>query len=212
MNEEFENQRWLARHKQKLKEISERKRDINLVFIGDSIIHAWEDKGKQAWAACFAKYGALNLGFSGDKTENVLWRIHHGEIDSISPTLIVLMIGTNNTGHRKDPAQHTANEITQIIDEIHLRLPDTHILLHAILPRAKRPNNKLRIINNEINKKIINLQKRDYVHWIDAQDLFIDENGILDEDKMSDFLHPDAHQYEAWAEFLLPTIEALMCK
>ena len=70
---------WLSRHKQKLIEAQRRRDDINLVFIGDSITQAWEDKGKREWKKYFAPYGALNLGYGGDRTEHVLWRMEQGE-------------------------------------------------------------------------------------------------------------------------------------
>ncbi len=49
-----------------------------VVFVGDSITHGWEwpDAGKTQWEKYFAgaPYNALQLGFSGDRTEHVLWR------------------------------------------------------------------------------------------------------------------------------------------
>ena len=46
-----------------------------VVFLGDSITHGWESRGKNVWAKYFADgpYKALNGGFSGDCTENLLW-------------------------------------------------------------------------------------------------------------------------------------------
>ena len=65
-----------------------------LVLIGDSITQAWERQ--RNYTELFGPYDTLNLGFGGDRTENVLWRIQNGQIDGISPKLVVLKIGTNN--------------------------------------------------------------------------------------------------------------------
>ncbi|HEV8692009.1 MAG TPA: putative glycoside hydrolase, partial [Ideonella sp.] len=98
---------WMPRHEAKLAE----KRQLlaagtppEVVFIGDSITEHWESAGREVWQRHYAKYHALNLGFGGDRTENLLWRLQHGEIDGLAPKVTVLMIGTNNTGHRaEDP-------------------------------------------------------------------------------------------------------------
>ena len=60
------------------------------------------------WEEYYGKRKAFNIGFSGDRTEQVIWRLQHGEVEGISPKLAVMMIGTNNTGHRQDPAEETA--------------------------------------------------------------------------------------------------------
>ena len=88
---------------------------VDLLMIGDSITHAWEDKGLETWNQYYADRNALNLGFSGDRTEHVIWRFQNGAIDDISPKLAVIMIGTNNTGHRKENPRHTALGIKRII-------------------------------------------------------------------------------------------------
>src|SRR6185436_17714796 len=87
---------WMPRHLEKLEE----KRKLvaagtppEIVFIGDSITEGWEKSGSAIWQRQYARYHALDLGFGGDATENVLWRLQHGEIDGIAPKVVVLMIG-----------------------------------------------------------------------------------------------------------------------
>lgn len=74
---------WMTRHKQKLLQLRQGKTD--LLFIGDSITQGWEDTGLRVWDQYYASRGAVNLGFNSDRTEHVLWRLAHGEIDDIAP-------------------------------------------------------------------------------------------------------------------------------
>ena len=80
----------------------------------------------------------LNIGYSGDRTEHVLWRFENGELDGYSPRLAVIMIGTNNTGHRKDKSEHTAAGIKLIIEGLQKKHPQCNILLLASFPDQKR--------------------------------------------------------------------------
>ncbi len=74
---------------------------VDLLWIGDSITHGWEEKGKAVWEKYYAPRHSFNIGYSGDRTEQVLWRLENGEIDGIAPKVVVIMIGTNNTGIAK---------------------------------------------------------------------------------------------------------------
>lgn len=198
---------WLPRHVEKLADAAARSDEVDLVFLGDSIIHAWEDFGEAAWQEHFAAYGALNLGFGGDRVEHALWRVANGEIDGLNARLVVLLIGTNNTGHKKDSADYTAKAIAQLVDEIHQRLLGAHILLHAIFPRGKTASDPLRTLNQAVNLKIASLAKRQYVTWIDINHLFLQEDGRLERAVMDDYLHPNANQYPRWAQELTPYIK-----
>ncbi|MBU3005459.1 platelet-activating factor acetylhydrolase IB subunit [Paraglaciecola arctica] len=200
---------WMPRHNEKLL-VKEQMKNVDLVFLGDSITHAWEDKGKQVWQQYYAKRNALNLGFSGDRTENVLWRLQNGEISGIAPKLLVLMIGTNNTGHRQDKSQDTALGIKYIIELLGERLPNTKVLLLAIFPRGASADDPLRKINDGINDIIKEYADGKNIHYLDINHLFIDEDGNLSQTVMQDLLHPNTEQYQIWAEAMEPKISALM--
>lgn len=201
---------WMPRHEEKLNE--DGRETAEILFLGDSITHGWETTGKDVAEEYFSEYSIYNIGFSGDRTENVLWRLAHGEIDGIRPKLAVLMIGTNNTGHRQDPPECTARGIEMILDEMNEKLPDTHVLLLAIFPRSESPDNEMRKLNEEINKRIQSFGKRRNVTFTNINDIFLRENGILPEEIMPDELHPNEYGYVLWAEEMLPMIRELTGK
>lgn len=208
LQEEWAVEWWMPRHEAKL--VEERREDADLLFIGDSITHGWENKGKVVWDEYYAPYGAYNIGYSGDRTENVLWRLQHGEVEGIDPELAILMIGTNNTGHRQDSPECTAKGIEMILDELKNRLPDTEVLLLAIFPRGASPDAELRQLNNQVNDRIEHFAKRDRVHYLNINDTFLNENEVLTEEIMPDLLHPEEHGYRLWAEAMQPKIEELL--
>jgi beta-glucosidase len=198
--DDFAKDWWILRHQEKVAERKAMKGQVDLLFLGDSITHAWEYTAPNIWEKCYAKYNTLNLGFDGDRTENLLWRLQNGAIDDISPGLIILLIGTNNAGHRQETSQHTALGIKAIIEELHKRLPTSKILLMAIFPRSKKPKQQLRKLVDGTNQIIKRYADGDKVIWKDINHLFLDDYGMLHESVMPDFLHPSELQYQIWAD------------
>ncbi|MBI1367170.1 MAG: acetylglucosamine-6-sulfatase [Planctomycetes bacterium] len=201
---------WMPRHEQKLAEIKQRGDEIKLLMIGDSITHGWENSGKKVWDEYYAKRGAINLGFSGDRTEQVLWRLEHGEIDGVHPKLAVIMIGTNNTGHRQDPPAETAAGIKAIVDDLRQKLPNMKILLLAVFPRGATPDDKLRKINAGVNEIIAGFADNEHVYYMDINHVFVTDDGTLTKEMMPDLLHPREKGYKLWAEAIEPTVRKLM--
>src|ERR1700733_14142267 len=93
---------WAARHKAVL-EAARQHPDTQLLLIGDSITNNYDkadlpdENFQPPWKKFYEPRKALNLGFSGDTTAHLLWRLDHGEVDGIHPKVAVLLIGTNNT-------------------------------------------------------------------------------------------------------------------
>src|ERR1700723_660398 len=89
---------WRQRHEAKLHELAQAKPE--LIFLGDSITQDWERSGPPEWqdfAPVWRRfYGdrhAVNLGFKGDTTASLIWRIRNGEVANISPKAAVVLIG-----------------------------------------------------------------------------------------------------------------------
>jgi arylsulfatase A-like enzyme/lysophospholipase L1-like esterase len=197
---------WKKRHAQKSNEANSGPHP--LIFIGDSITHSWENAGKATWDNYYAKHNALNLGFSGDRTEHVLWRLDHGELRKQQDAkAIVMMIGTNNTGRNQQDPGETADGIERILSVLRARCPKAKVLLLGIFPRENKPDGKLRQINDAINERIAKLDDGDRVHYLDIGDKFLSADGTLTTEIMPDFLHPKEKGYEIWAEAIAPKLK-----
>ena len=200
---------WGKRHEEKLAEKKARGQ-IDLLMIGDSITHGWEVAGKETWEKYYASRKALNLGFSGDRTEQVLWRLQHDEVEGISPQLAIIMIGTNNAGHRQEKSADTAAGVKAILDELHTRLPKTKCLVLAIFPRGEKPDDTLRQLNAATNKIVATYADDERVFFLDINERFLDQDGTLPASIMPDRLHPNEKGYAIWAEAMEPTVEKLL--
>ncbi|WP_255558626.1 platelet-activating factor acetylhydrolase IB subunit [Horticoccus luteus] len=212
---------WLKRH-EGFVEIAHQGH-IDVLFLGDSITDFWRNSGKPprtggkaVWDANFAPLHAANFGISADRTQHLLWRIEHGELEGISPRAIVLMIGTNNIGFESDgttprntPAE-AAEGVAAIVHTLRTKLPDAQILLLAIFPRSKKPDDPKRLQVAEINRLIAPLGKDAHVHYLDIGQKFLSADGTLSKNIMPDFLHPNEHGYEIWAAAIKEPLAALL--
>lgn len=204
---------WLPRHEAKLAEIRahrEAGRRVDLVFLGDSITQGWENEGKAAWAAHFARHNAVALGFGGDRTENLLWRLQHGELDGMAPKVVVMMIGTNNTGDRLEDPALTVAGIQRNLDEIKRRQPQAKVLLLALFPRDEKPDGLLRRHNAKINALLPALADGRQVVFLDIGKQLTNPDGTLSKDILPDWLHLSPQGYEIWARSLDATLTSLL--
>jgi beta-glucosidase len=210
---------FLPRHQQILERVAQG--NIDMIFVGDSITHAWETRGKTVWDQYYAPRNAVNMGLSGDRTQDVLWRLDNdnGEIDGISPKLAVLLIGTNNS-RDQNTAEEIADGIKAICAKLRTKLPKTKILMLAIFPRGdvgQRENKECNAVlnpqwakNNEASKLASKIADSKHIFYLDINEAFLDKNGVLSRDIMPDLLHPNEKGYKIWAEAMEPTIKKLM--
>ncbi len=197
---------------------AEKQKDIeaggsSVVFLGDSITHNWEGPGKAAWNKYFAgaPYHALQLGFSGDRTEHLLWRIGHGEFDGYEAKAIVLAIGTNNTGHEPhEPPADTILGIKAVVDRLLEKQPKARVILHPVFPRGEFPNDCGRLQNAVVNREIVKLADGRRVVWCDFNSQFLLPDGRLPKALVPDFLHPGPMGYEIWANAVMPVIDRVL--
>ena len=133
---------WRERHEAKLAE--KQAGPVNLVFLGDSITENYEKSGAPAladfrpvWQRFYGDRHALNLGFKGDATCHLLWRITHGEIDGIAPKAAIILIGANNLGRAHWSATETIAGIGAVVTTVRQKLPKAQIILLGILPSAR---------------------------------------------------------------------------
>lgn len=179
-----------------------------LVFLGDSITAGWGGK-KEIWDKAFGAYKPANFGIGGDRTQHVLWRITHGELDGIKPKAVVLMIGTNNSG--SDPAEGIAKGVTAIVETIRAKQPQAKILLLAVFPRGEKASpNPGREKLAKVNEIIAKLHDGQNIHFLDIGTKFLQPDGSLTKEIMPDFLHLSAQGYQIWADAISPKLAELM--
>jgi len=213
------------RHLEKVE--AARRHAYPLLMIGDSIINILEfPEYKSVWDQYYSPLDALNLGFSGARTENILWNLTHGELDGQSPKVVVLLIGSNNSDDANFPTAHTPEQIAEgtkaIIKLIQDRCPEAKILLLHMFPRGKivlnpdgtergdhRRSQATVMRASEICAKLADNRR---VFFLDVHRQFLRPDGSIDQNLMPDLLHPSPEGARLWAEAMHPLLVKLLGK
>ena len=211
---------WFTRHAEKIAEIEaandpKNNKTIELLMVGDSITNNFDKggPGETVWEQHFAPLNALNLGFGGDRTNHVLWRLEHLPPLKTPPKAASLMIGTNNICWGSDKPKQAADGVRAIAKKLHQMYPEMKILVLGVFPRREMLDHPHRKQIIELNSYLPDLL-RDIpnVSYMDIGSEFLDENGFLSREMMPDTTHPSTKGHEIWAAAILPELKQLMEK
>jgi lysophospholipase L1-like esterase len=170
-----------------------------VLFLGDSITERWTPA---TWRKYFTPRKILNAGIDGDRTENLFWRLDHGNLDGPIPRLLVLLIGTNDLGRGRPPTV-AAEGIRADLLHLRDRLPRTRILLLGLTPRSDRFRQEVTDVN-----RLISACNGGWVTYTDIG------NGILDQgwpskDILVDGVHPTSTGYNFLTARIIPLIDLI---
>ncbi|MDR1280003.1 MAG: GDSL-type esterase/lipase family protein [Opitutaceae bacterium] len=198
---------WVEQH---TRQVATAKKDgADVMFLGDSITAGWSGGGKAVWAERYTPLKAANFGIGGDRTEHVLWRLQNGALGGgINPKVVVLMIGTNNTG--RDSAEQIAAGVTAIVSEIGNRAPQAKVLLLDVFPRGEKPDNDRRAKIAAINATIAKLDDGQRVFFLPIGQKFVQPDGTISKAIMPDFLHLTPAGYKIWADAIDAKLRELL--
>lgn len=188
---------------------------VDVYFAGDSITRRWGatdyPEFLAQWRRTFHGWNAGNFAWGGDATQNMLWRLHHGELHGVNPKVVVLLAGTNNLGpDAMDDARvaDVTRGITAVVAEIRERAPLAKIVLMGILPRNDIPGVMPAI--NRINDNIARIADGETVRYLNINDRLADAEGNLIDGMTVDRLHLGLKGYQVWAEALKPVLTELL--
>lgn len=199
-----------------------RRGGIDVYFEGDSITRRWGaldyPQFLANWKQNFFGWNAADFGWGGDSTQNILWRLHNGELDNVHPKIIVLLAGTNNIGTRPsagddDPRiADVTKGIKAIVSVCREKAPEATIVLTGIFPRndnAANPTGVMPVIDR-INENLAKLSDGKKTRYLSINDKLADKDGKLYEGMTVDKLHLSLKGYQLWADALKPVFTELL--
>lgn len=137
-------------------------------------------------------------------------------MEGLQPKVVVLLLGTNNSGSGTGAEVAEANAL--IIQKIQAKSPSTKVLLLAIFPRGPREDKnggiddgvKRMEVIRAANAELAKLDNGTTIRFLDIGSQFLDANGKIPNELMPDQLHPGPKGYEVWAAAMQPFLEEMM--
>lgn len=183
--------------------------DCDLEFIGDSITEFWEKGGHAVWQEYYGNLKALDFGVTGDQIQNLLWRFAHGQLDGIKPKVAIVMIGTNNSNPKGNSEAEILEGIKEVVKEVRQKQPGAKVLLLGIFPRgATFCPERSKIV--QVNQALARMDDGKDIFYLDVGSLFVNADGSISKDIMSDGIHPTAAGYAIWAKAMEPKLKQLL--
>ena len=200
-NRDWKSYDWVVRHNEILALNKPDAIRADVIFIGDSITHFWSGEpkakrvaGKDSWEKWIAPHHPINLGYGWDRTENVLWRLRHGEVAGLKPKAFVVLIGTNNLSGINN-VEDTVEGVAEVCREIRRQSPQAKVLLLAILPRQAKPDATRQRVADA--NKLLKAQAPQVADaYVDLTDKLVEADGSILKETMGDYLHPTNKGYE----------------
>ncbi len=190
-----------------------------IVFLGNSITqgmggHRTYVPYKPGFAAFDSLYRAYtweSAGISGDRTQNVLFRLQNGNYAKAAPKVLVVTIGVNNFIEGDSP-QEIAAGIQTIARWVLTHMPRTHLILTGPLPtgldKQSERRRKYEQIHALLAKQAANQKRYTYFPLTST---FEQPDGSLSlEDYSTDGIHLAPGGYRKWAKALQPVISRHM--
>lgn len=199
------NYDWEKRHREILE--LNKSNPPKSVIIANSIIQFWGGEPAspivregQSWDDTFTPMGLANYAYGWDRIENVLWRVHHGELDGFDAEQILLMIGTNNL--HLNTNEEIIEGLEYLIKAIQHRQAKAEITLIGILPRRDYEE-RIKQLNLNISRLAGSLR----VKYADIGHIFLNQDQTVNEAMFSDGLHPNARGYLKMRAAIKPLIK-----
>ena len=198
------------------------KGQTDVVFLGDSITESYrgtdfnqpcpQDRCAGVPAIFRKHFGrrALALGIAADETQHLLWRLKDGEMGSLQPRAVVVLMGTNNFGIGNMSSLEVAQGVAAVVEVLLQRDRSSEVLVMGVLPRAKHGTFRVRIRRaNALLQTMCAHNNR--LTFVDCSQVFMGPDRVLNRSRMDDLLHPNAVGLDAmFGECLRPTVEQMM--
>lgn len=175
-----------------------------VLFLGSSSIRLWKNIETK-----YKEYGAINRGFGGSHTSDVLY-YYDQLVTPYEPCMIIFYEGDNDISHGKSP-ESILKEVNKFRKRVKKMNKQTQVVFLSAKPSPQRWHlkEKYDTFNSLIEKMS---EKKKQCAYLDFWTPLIGENGkpISDLYK-SDDLHLNSKGYKIWDDLMISYLKSNTC-
>ena len=146
----------------------------------------------------------LNQGISGENSTQIKNRL--SAFADTRPDTIYVMAGTNDL--RQGVSDRVIlNNTREILRRLHENHPQSQVILQSILP-MRLPSIASERIRN-LNLQIALIARQEGAGYLNLHNLFVDDQGEIQQDLTTDGIHLTSRGYQVWQEALKSAESAL---
>lgn len=177
-----------------------------IVFYGASNFRLWKEMEED-----MAPFKVQNHGFGGS-TDNDLMSRADTLLYPYNPSVVVFQTGSNDyaklSGTEDEIFEQVISTKIKMLETFHSKLPDAYFIVVSgiLMPGRSQYDSIVKMVNSYMKDYCA---KTDYIYYVDAQDMTVDENGNHITDMfIDDGIHLTHESRIKWAnEYIKPILE-----
>ena len=171
--------------------------DHRIMLAGSSSMENWSHSGED-----LQPLTTYNHGIGGTTVEQWKDKLNQRLVYPYSPKIVVYYVGVNNIINTGSSQEDTANWLTEMFDDVHEHLPNTHIYYVLIneLPNYRNKQAQFDFVNNAAKAYEA---EHSYVTTLNAGQGLLKANGEPNQAYfLLDGLHMSLAGYAIWGKFI----------
>lgn len=186
---------------------------VDILFLGNSITQGLSNKrnlvgykpGLNSMKELLPQHSWESAGISGDKIQNLIWRVKEGNYELAQPKDVVISIGVNNIIAGENDVDQLIEAYKTLVNLSLEKFKDSKIILLGLLPVGLDKDNPHRAIYNEVQAKLAKLKWNKRVTYVDPTNWFVGSDGNIIEGLYGgDGIHLTPEGYNAWVKNIKP--------
>lgn len=179
----------------------------NIVMLGDSITEIYnlnEFYGEDKLI--------VNSGISGNRIKDISSNLK-SRVYNYNPSKVFLLIGINDILWERQSSDYVYENIIDIVNKIHKKLPNTKIYIESIYPYNEECrkyfgddapyNSEVFDVIKDVNNRLENFSNEEsFTEYIDVYNKLKNEDGAFDLKYSYDGLHPNEEGFKVITEIL----------